>query len=196
MVSLRSRPIGELTPAPTKIQIGRSRDMGRGVRATLAAPAQLGLLLAVLTACGSGSSDVIRPPSGSAPSTRPDGAVSSTATHLPVNPKVTVVPARELRDGQRVQVRASGFSANEALQMVECADKGQATGPGDCNLAAMIPATSDGGGRLTATLKVAKGPFGANGVVCSAKQRCLISVTQASLNPVEEADAPIRFAPR
>lgn len=122
--------------------------------------------------------------------------MSSAATHLPVNPEVTVVPARGLRDGQRVQVRASGFSANEALQIVECADKGQGTGPGDCNLAAMIPATSDGHGRLTAMLKVISGPFGANGVVCSAKQPCLVSVTQASLSPAEEADAPIRFAPR
>jgi hypothetical protein len=115
---------------------------------------------------------------------------------LPVNPEVAVVPSRDLRDGQRVQVRASGFSAGESLQIVECADKGQATGPGDCNLAAMLGAISDAEGRLTATLKVARGPFGANGVVCSAKQRCLISVTQASLNPAEEADAPIRFAPR
>ena len=31
-------------------------------------------------------------------------------------------------------------------------------------------------------------------IVCSAAQPCLISVTQASLAPTEEADAPISFA--
>ena len=43
-------------------------------------------------------------------------------------------------------------------------------------------------------LTVVRGPFGANKIVCGPKQACLVSVTQASLTPTEEADAPITFA--
>jgi hypothetical protein len=39
-----------------------------------------------------------------------------------------------------------------------------------------------------------KGPFGSNQIVCSATQKCLISVTQLTPNPTEEADTDITFA--
>jgi hypothetical protein len=58
----------------------------------------------------------------------------------------------------------------------------------------MTPVTTDGLGNVSLQLTVLRGPFGANKIVCSAKQPCLISVTQASLTPTEEADAPISFA--
>ena len=91
---------------------------------------------------------------------------------------------------------ATGFSPDEPLTVIQCADKGQATGAGDCNLPSMLAASSDANGRLVTTLAVSRGPFGANAVVCTAKQPCLISVTQASLNPTEQANSAISFAPR
>ena len=75
----------------------------------------------------------------------------------------------------------------------ECADKGTATGPGDCNLAAMQSVTSDANGRVTVQLTVTKGPFGANNIVCGPTQACLISVTQPVPSPTQQATAPITF---
>ena len=90
-------------------------------------------------------------------------------------------------------MQASGFSPGEALVVTQCAAKGTATGPGDCNLTSMQSVTADAGGRVRAEFTVSKGPFGANKVVCVAAQACLISVTQATPSPTQEADAPISF---
>jgi hypothetical protein len=49
--------------------------------------------------------------------------------------------------------------------------------------------------RVSVDLVVLRGPFGTNNIICGARQACLVSVTQASLSPTEEADAPITFAP-
>jgi hypothetical protein len=59
---------------------------------------------------------------------------------------------------------------------------------------AMLSAISDANGRISARLQVLRGPFGGNNVICSKQQPCLVSVTQASLSPTEEADARIVFA--
>ncbi len=90
-------------------------------------------------------------------------------------------------------MQASGFSPGESLVVTECADKGTATGPGDCNLADMQGVTSDANGRVTVEVIVAKGPFGANNVVCGPAQACLISVTQPVPSPAQQATAPITF---
>ena len=92
-------------------------------------------------------------------------------------------------------VKASGYSPNEALQVIECADKGTKTGASDCNLTGMLAVTSDATGNVRAQLRVLRGPFGGNKIVCGSMQHCLVTVTQASLAPTEEADGPIEFAP-
>jgi hypothetical protein len=94
---------------------------------------------------------------------------------------------------QTVLLTASGFTPNEPLVVTECADKGQNTGPGDCNLASSQNVTSDASGKISGQFTVTKGPFGANHIVCGASQACLVSVTQAALSPTEEADARISF---
>jgi hypothetical protein len=111
-----------------------------------------------------------------------------------VHPAISVTPSHGLADHQNVHVRATGFSPDEQLQVIQCLDRGNATGPGDCNLADMLSVSSDAAGQVSATLAVLRGPFGANRVSCTTQHRCLVSVTQASLNPTEEADAPITFA--
>ncbi|MCL6538803.1 MAG: hypothetical protein K6T28_09515 [Acidothermus sp.] len=98
-----------------------------------------------------------------------------------------------MKDGQTVHVTASGFSPNESLVVEECADKGTNTGPGDCDLEGLVQVTSDANGNVTADYKVKKGPFGANHIVCSATQPCLLSVTQPTPNPSEEADVRLNF---
>jgi Neocarzinostatin family len=149
----------------------------------------------LLAACSGGSSIVVRPPDSTTPASTTSASVSGSSAG-PRHPQITVTPDRGLRDGQRVRVSGRDFAPDEALQVIQCADKGDSTGPGDCNLAAMLAASSDANGRVSATLPVARGPFGANRVVCAAAVRCLISVTQASLTPTDEADAEITFTPR
>jgi len=104
-----------------------------------------------------------------------------------------VTPASDLTSGQQVHVDASGFSPGEALVVTECAAKGTKTGAGDCDLPGMLPTESDGSGDVDLDFTVTKGPFGADQIVCGPQQACLISVTQATLSPTEEADTPISF---
>jgi hypothetical protein len=180
----------------------RTRQLRGGSFACLAA---ICVAVMFLAACGSGSSSVVRtqgptlstPPASPASPASAASAASSPArsTRARAQPRVSVRPSLGLRNRQTVRVSGSGFSANQALQVIQCAVKGASTGPGDCNLTGMLSATSDGLGRVSVDLVVLRGPFGTNNIICGARQACLVSVTQASLSPTEEADAPITFAP-
>lgn len=152
------------------------------------------LAIVALAACSSGSKDVVNRPGTPLPSSSVTSAAPSASESRAGKLSAKVTPATGLTDKQQVQVDAVGFTAGKALTVIECADKGTGTGPGDCNLTAMTPATADGLGNVSVQLTVLRGPFGANKIVCSVKQRCLVSVTQASLTPTQEADAPISFA--
>ncbi|MHB1594739.1 MAG: hypothetical protein ACYCO9_21730 [Streptosporangiaceae bacterium] len=90
-------------------------------------------------------------------------------------------------------MKASGFSPAQSLVVTECASKGTATGPGDCDLAGMQSVTSDAGGRVKVEFTVTKGPFGASNIVCGPAQACLISVTQPVPSPTQQANARISF---
>jgi hypothetical protein len=157
------------------------------------------VLAAVAAGCGSSPATVIRsptstpPPAATAPATPSATATASATAASGQAQQITVTPANGLKSGQRVRVRASGFAPGESLVITECASKGTATGPGDCNLNAMQGVTADASGRVQADFTVTKGPFGANNIVCGSAQACLISVTQATPSPTREADAPITF---
>ncbi|HYU66701.1 MAG TPA: neocarzinostatin apoprotein domain-containing protein [Jatrophihabitantaceae bacterium] len=153
------------------------------------------VIAAALSACSSGSSNVVRTPTAQAPSSSSPSSSASTTSAAAGKPAVKVTPATGLQDKQIVLVNASGFSPNEALQVIECADKGTKTGAGDCNLSGMLAVTSDATGNVRAQLRVLRGPFGGNKIVCGSTQHCLVSVTEASLAPTEEADRAIEFAP-
>jgi hypothetical protein len=153
------------------------------------------LIAAALSACSSGSSNVVRTPTAQAPSSSSPSSSASTTSAAAGKPAVKVTPATGLQDKQIVLVSASGFSPNEELQVIECADKGTKTGAGDCNLSGMLAVTSDATGNVRTQLRVLRGPFGGNKIVCGSTQHCLVSVTQASLAPTEEADGAIEFAP-
>jgi len=168
--------------------------------------AAAGLLLVITAAsaisgCGSSSSNapVVRTPASVASiatsSAVPASSTASTASRpvRPPHPTTAVKPATGLHGAQQVTVVATGFSPGLTLLVVECADKGQQTGAGDCNLSAAATVHTDAAGSASTSLTVTPGPFGSNGIVCGAKLHCLVSVTQASPNPTEEADAPISF---
>lgn len=179
------------------------RSLGAGL---IGLPAFLVVSVGLLLAgCGSSQPTTVRPPAASvtpssgrsshpAPTTTASRPTVAPSSPVARQPRLSVVPASGLRDQQAVRLTATGFTPGEALQVVECAQKGSATGPGDCNLTGMLGASADASGRVVTEFRVSSGPFGANHIVCSARQPCLISVTQASLMPTEEADAVISFA--
>ncbi len=87
---------------------------------------------ALSTACASSSPSVVSSPTGGAP-VRPVGRYLGecrAASSGRARPAVRIVPATGLHNRQRVQVHGSGFTPGEALQVVECAQRGRATGRG------------------------------------------------------------------
>lgn len=154
--------------------------------------AAVAVLVVLAAGCGSSSGPLTRSPTTTPPVTATAPAPPATAASGH-GQHVAVTPAAGLRSGQQVQVQASGFSPGESLVVIECASKGAATASGDCNLASMQSVTTDAGGRANVQLTVTKGPFGANKTVCGRAQACLISVTQATQSPTQEADTPITF---
>lgn len=140
----------------------------------------------VLAACGSSTHSASPTVSSSA---------AATATSAPAGaPTLTVTPDTGLHNGETVRVSAHGFPAGQALVVTECADKGTATGPGDCDLQAIKQVTASASGTVSTTFPVYIGPFGANHIVCSASQRCLVSVSEPTASSPVEATADISFA--
>lgn len=154
----------------------------------------------LLAACSSSSGNVVKPPASGATSfsstpvsTPPSSSTPAASSSVHGSPRITITPNSALAARQEVQIVGSGFTAGEQLQVIECADKGTSTGPSDCDLSGSKSVAADASGAVRVTLTVSRGPFGGNNIVCGATQKCLVSVTQASLQPTEEADAPISF---
>ncbi len=132
--------------------------------------------------------------SGSAKSSRRTTSTSAaTTTTTAVVPKVTVAPTTGLHDGQGVDVTATGFPPNTQLAVQQCADKGQQTTPGDCDLDKTVSVTSDVAGIVHTSLRVTVGPFGTNKVTCAPPQRCLVLVEVVPGRTGLNAFAPITF---
>jgi len=147
---------------------------------------------AALAGCGGSASNVVNPPT-QPPTGTTSASPTASRSAVPGEQHVTVTPANGLSNRQRVLVVGRGFSPNESLVVTECAAKGTRTGAGDCNLTGLTSVTSDADGSVRLKFTVVKGPFGSSKIVCGRKQPCLISVTQATLSPTEEADASISF---
>jgi len=135
----------------------------------------------------------------SAASTPTSGAEpTTTLTPTTVAPAQTesVTPSTGLRDGQVVTVVGKGFTQGSQVIVTECADKGTSTVADDCDLNGSKVASADSAGTVTAQYPVAKGPFGGNKIVCSASQKCLLSITNAGASDRPEvATEDISFAP-
>jgi uncharacterized protein YceK len=139
--------------------------------AVIAAVCALGL-----SACGSSSkksSSGTTTPTSTAPT-----SAAATSGAAGGQPTITLDPKGPYAPGQKVKVSATGFKPNEQVGINECADKGAATGAGDCDLAKIVLLQTDAKGAGSGTYVVHKGPFGANKIVCSATTKCLLSVAE------------------
>ena len=158
----------------------------------IVAVANVAVATVAMTGCGGGNADIVAPPT-QPPTASTSASPSATGSATAGTQHATVTPDKGLSSRQTVHVLGRGFTPGALLVVTQCAAKGRQTGPGDCNLAGMVPVTSGTDGTVRLDFTVVKGPFGANKIVCSRTQPCLVSVTQASLSPTEEADAPISF---
>jgi hypothetical protein len=140
-----------------------------------------------LAACGSSSKS-------GASSHRSTTTAPSATSAAPGAQHLTITPSTGLKSTDTVQVTASGFSPGATLVVTQCANKGNATGPGDCNLAGIRTVTANSAGQVETQMTVVKGPFGTNHIVCGSGQGCLVSVSPATAAPTQEADAPISFS--
>ena len=155
-----------------------------------------------LSACGSSKS--------STPTTTPTTAAADTSapaatdTSAPAStgasdsaaaggPAMTLDPAGPYSPGQTVTVSATGFKPNDQVGINECADKGNATGAGDCDLAKIVLITADANGAGSSKYVVHVGPFGQNQVKCSATQKCLLSVSELIATGGLNTSQPIEF---
>lgn len=156
---------------------------------------QLGVGAAVsvmlLSGCSGGSSSVVRPPSSAA--TQPTTTSPTPTTTTAAKQTLVLHPATVSGPSAMVRVVGTGFTPGEALVVTECAVKGKATTSADCNLEKLTSVSADASGRVEVNFEVVRGPFGAHHIVCGAQLACLVSVTQATLSPTEEADAPVHF---
>jgi len=143
--------------------------------------------------CGSSGSSA-----GTSLKTLPKDVVSTTmvnqATTTTTAPAqtLTMTPAIGITEGQTVQVNAKGFKPNAQLLVLECADKGGSTGAGDCKFD-HPQVNADGSGNVSTTYKVTKGPVGSANNMCTATQKCVVSVSEPSANGAS-ASATIAFA--
>ncbi len=148
-----------------------------------------GALVFVFAACGSSSG------SKASPTTTKAKATTTTTAAAPKQ-TITITPAKGLTNGQMVTVVGKGFTPGaQNIGVNECADKGAQTGGGDCDLGGTKTAVPDASGTVTLQFAANKGPFGANAIICSATVKCLISVSQLTATPTEEASDNIEFAP-
>lgn len=152
--------------------------------------AALAAISGAAVGCAAGSQIVVRPPTSRLP---PASALPSPSKAVVINPRVVAKPAERLRDGQAVTVTATGFSPNQALLALECADKGNKTSQGDCNLSDLVSLSTDSSGTGTARVTVHTGAIGSNMDPCDRSHPCLISVSQATLDPSESATAIVTF---
>jgi hypothetical protein len=161
---------------------------------TAAAAAQTGASPTTTEAPTTAAPTTSAPTTAAPTTTAPASTEAATTTAAPAQ-SVTITPANGLSDQQVVHIVAKGYAAGQTYAAVECADKGTATGPGDCDLHLLKEATADSSGTVTVDFPAQKGPFGDNSIVCSAAQKCLISVENAGdPNNTEVASGDISFA--
>jgi hypothetical protein len=151
-------------------------------------------LVVLLAACSSSKSTTSTTAAASATTAAPETTTTAAASAQ----SLTITPNTGLHDGQTVQVVGTGYTPGKTnLGINECADKGAQTGAGDCNLGAIKAGAGvvpNATGKVSTTYVVHKGPFGQNNIVCSATQKCLVSLGELTATPTEEATMNISFA--
>jgi len=149
----------------------------------------IGVIVLVLGACGSSGGSKAKSADSSSTSKE------TTTTTKPAAQTLTITPSTGLTDGQTVTLVGKGFKPNaQNIGANECADKGDQTGAGDCDLGGTKTGVPDASGTLTLQFVVKKGPFGANAIVCSATVKCIVSMSELVAAPTQVATASISFA--
>jgi ABC-type Fe3+-hydroxamate transport system substrate-binding protein len=116
-----------------------------------------------------------------------------TTSTTKAGPTMTITPSTGLTNNEVVTITGSGFPV-EQLGVTECANKGNQTGAGDCNLGGIKVTTPSADGTVSYKFTVALGPFGANHIVCTNAPGCIVSLAQAgSADPNVTATATIKF---
>jgi hypothetical protein len=77
--------------------------------------------------------------------------------------------------------------------VTECANKGAATGPDDCDLPHEHLVHANGAGEVEDSYRVSPGVFAPNHIDCT-KMNCVLAVSALSFDPSEQASALISFA--
>ena len=114
-------------------------------------------------------------------------ALLGAGTALAASPTETVTPSTGLTDGQQVSVSGSGFAANAAITVFECASN--QSNPA-CDAADEQQVTADATGAFTVTLTVRSGFEGTNpltgadagAVDCTASPGCAVASLDSSLD--------------
>lgn len=156
-----------------------------------------GVLIAVLVSLAACSSNKSGSPTTTttAPTTTTTTAAASTTTTAKAGQQITLTPDTGLTNNESVTIAGTGYPAGETLGITECANKGNQTTAGDCNLGAIAVTHASATGTVSATYKVALGPFGQNQIVCTNPPGCLLSVAQAgSANPNAVATEDLHFS--
>ena len=169
-------------------QLGSTEPtMGEQMNKRLGPILAVGIAALVLAACGSSSSK-----SSDTTTTKPKS--TTTTTKAPAQ-TVTITPSTGLTDGQTVTVVGKGYKPGaQNIGANECADKGDQTGAGDCDLGGTKTAVPDASGTVTFQFVVKKGPFGANAIVCTGAIKCLVSVSELTASPTQVATGEITFS--
>ncbi|HZR14366.1 MAG TPA: neocarzinostatin apoprotein domain-containing protein [Acidimicrobiia bacterium] len=125
--------------------------------------------------------------------TRGATATIPTIPEPPTQRRATVEPSRNLRDGQTVTVRWSGFTPGKVVNVVQCS-RGAPT-PTSCDLRRGRILILDPTGSGSLRLQVVTGTVGQR--VCDhAHPDCFVAVNDASLQePSATVIVPITFAP-
>jgi hypothetical protein len=107
---------------------------------------------------------------------------------------ITITPSTGLTNNETVTIKGTGYPPGQTQGITECANKGNQTTANDCNLGGIGVTKASATGTISATFKVALGPFGGNHIVCTSPPGCIVSVaTAGSADPTDVATQVIKF---
>ena len=156
-----------------------------------------GMMLTAVVALAACSSNTKTTTTTSAPpvTTSTTAAAAPTTTTTKPAQEITISPSTGLTDGETITIKGSGYPANQSQGITECANKGNQTTANDCNLGGIGVTKASATGAISATFKVALGPFGGNHIVCTSPPGCIVSVaTEGSADPTDVATAVLKFS--
>lgn len=144
---------------------------------------------------GTSTSGQTSAPSGSRTTS---GGSGGTHTVGPSSAAITVVPSTGLYNKETVTIHGTHFKTGTSVIIVECVDYGSQTQQTNCTYGpylfppAFRPAADGTFSRKFVVYSSFSGIGGGHNT-CSSATPCIISVTEPSNNPTEEADAHIYF---